>query len=178
MEKLVLENLINKNLSQREIAYKLNVSQSSVRHWLKKYNLSTNNARNNKKIKYCKNCNNLLKERHLTYCSKKCFHKYHYKNNIKKWFSNNKIKEQVPNYIKKYLKELHGNKCSICNITEWRNKPAPLVLDHIDGNPYNNTIENLRLVCGNCDMQLPTYKSKNKNGRFSRRKRYEEGKSY
>lgn len=24
-------------------------------------------------------------------------------------------------------------------------------------------LDNLRLVCGNCDMQLPTYKSKNKN---------------
>jgi len=40
-------------------------------------------------------------------------------------------------------------------------------------------LKNLRLVCGNCDMLLPTYKSKNKgNGRHNRRKRYAEGKSY
>jgi len=45
-------------------------------------------------------------------------------------------------------------------------QPVPLVLDHIDGHFENNNEENLRLVCGNCDMQLSTYKSKNiGNGR-------------
>jgi len=53
------------------------------------------------------------------------------------------------------------------------------VMDHIDGNADNNSLDNFRLVCGNCDMQLPTYKNKNKgNGRAWRRKRYAEGKSY
>ena len=37
------------------------------------------------------------------------------------------------------------------------------VLDHIDGNADNNNRENLRLICPNCDSQLDTYKSKNKN---------------
>lgn len=44
------------------------------------------------------------------------------------------------------------------------------VLDHINGNAANNTRENLRLICHNCDSQLPTYKSKNKNS--ARIKRY------
>lgn len=39
----------------------------------------------------------------------------------------------------------------------------PLVIDHINGRSSDNRLENLRLVCGNCDMLLPTYKSKNKN---------------
>ena len=52
-------------------------------------------------------------------------------------------------------------------------------MDHIDGNSDNWMDNNLRLVCGNCDMQLPTYKSKNLgNGRYKRRQRYLEGKSY
>lgn len=56
---------------------------------------------------------------------------------------------------------------------------VPLVLDHIDGNSENNNEENLRYVCGNCDMQLPTYKAKNiGNGRYYRRERYKEGKSF
>lgn len=57
--------------------------------------------------------------------------------------------------------------------------PLALVLDHIDGNPDNNHRDNLRLVCPNCDSQLPTFKSRNRgNGRSFRRQRYHEGKSY
>jgi hypothetical protein len=53
------------------------------------------------------------------------------------------------------------------------------ILDHIDGNSSNNDITNLRLVCSNCDSQLPTYKSKNKgNGRHYRRERYKNNQSY
>lgn len=72
--------------------------------------------------------------------------------------------------IKKHLITLEGARCSLCGLTEWQGHPAPLVMDHINGNSSDNTLKNLRLVCGNCDMQLPTYKSKNKgNGRTYRR---------
>lgn len=54
-------------------------------------------------------------------------------------------------------------RCSCCGIgPEWRNKPMPLILDHINGINNDNRLENLRFVCSNCDSQLPTYKSKNK----------------
>lgn len=45
----------------------------------------------------------------------------------------------------------------------WNNKPLVFILDHIDGHANNNTRTNLRLICPNCDSQLDTYKSKNKN---------------
>lgn len=80
---------------------------------------------------------------------------------------------------KRYLLEIKGERCEICGTMKWMNKNVPLVCDHINGNPDDNTLTNLRLVCGNCDMQLPTYKSKNLgNGRYFRRKRYADGKSY
>lgn len=73
--------------------------------------------------------------------------------------------------LKRYLKETRGMRCQICGITEWMGEEVPLVLDHIDGNSARDGLDNVRLVCGNCDMQLPTYKSKNRGrGRANRRK--------
>jgi hypothetical protein len=81
--------------------------------------------------------------------------------------------------IKAFLLRERGHRCEVCGGTEWLGQPIPLVLDHINGNSEDCRLVNLRLVCGNCDMQLPTYKSKNRgHGRFARRKRYAEGGSY
>jgi hypothetical protein len=75
--------------------------------------------------------------------------------------------------------EIEGAICTICHRTDWEGVPIPLVLDHIDGDSTNNSWDNLRLVCGNCDMLLPTYKGRNKgSGRYARAQRYQEGKSY
>lgn len=82
---------------------------------------------------------------------------------------------------KKIIREVRGWKCEIdgCGISEWMGQEIGLILDHIDGHADNHTYNNLRLVCGNCDMQLPTYKSKNRgNGRHARRERYANGQSY
>jgi len=35
--------------------------------------------------------------------------------------------------------------------------PTPLTLDHINGIPTDNRIENLRLLCANCDRNNPTF---------------------
>lgn len=80
---------------------------------------------------------------------------------------------------RQYLLARRPHNCEICKGTTWCGAPMPLVVDHIDGDYTNNTLVNLRLVCGNCDMQLPTYKGRNRgHGRFSRRQRYAAGKSY
>ena len=61
----------------------------------------------------------------------------------------------------------------------WQALPLTLIMDHIYGNATNNRRENLRLVCPNCDSQLPTYKSRNRgNGRHYRRERYANGQSF
>ena len=56
------------------------------------------------------------------------------------------------------------NKCAICGDPPFHNGlPLVFVIDHIDGKASNNHRENLRMICPDCDSQLNTFKSKNKN---------------
>jgi len=100
------------------------------------------------------------------YCSSECFHldKWNtYKNRIEKLQDFDYDKTQASRRIRRYLIEKYGNICSICGIKKWNDKPLIKIIDHIDGDAYNWKFNNIRLVCSNCDSQLDTYKSKNKN---------------
>lgn len=70
-------------------------------------------------------------------------------------YQSNKLRIRL---IKEGYKE---HKCECCGITEWRGFPAPLELDHIDGNRHNHKHENLRLLCPNCHSQTETYRGRN-----------------
>jgi 5-methylcytosine-specific restriction endonuclease McrA len=56
---------------------------------------------------------------------------------------------------------LFENKCLICGITDWNGKKLNMELDHIDGNKYNHSLLNLRLLCPNCHSQTETFRGKN-----------------
>lgn len=60
--------------------------------------------------------------------------------------------------IKEGLKQ---NKCEECGLhNTWNGKPISCELDHIDGNPRNHLMVNLRIICPNCHSQTPTFRSK------------------
>ena len=47
--------------------------------------------------------------------------------------------------------------CSICGLQPfWQGKELTLILDHINGKNNDDRLDNLRWVCPNCNMQLPT----------------------
>ena len=109
------------------------------------------------------------------FCSTKCQQDFQYKEKIKNW----NTKSPGKGAIKRYLTETVGYKCSVCGIDKWNEKSIVLELEHKDGNSENNSLENVCLIFPNFHIQTDTYKAKNKgNGRFLRRQRYAEGKSY
>jgi hypothetical protein len=67
--------------------------------------------------------------------------------------------DTIKNYIVK--NNIVENKCSICNLEPmWNGKKLTLQLDHINGDHYDNRVENLRLICPNCHTQTDTFTGK------------------
>ena len=132
-----------------------------------------NKGRQRSVKKNCPTCNQEFKKRRSNrFCSLKCFSNSKKINflekNVQKFLKGELTDKNRPT-IKKVLNFLGvENKCSCCGLDEWMGKPLSLILDHIDGKANNNTKDNLRLICHNCDSQTDHYKGKNKgNGRKS-----------
>lgn len=55
-------------------------------------------------------------------------------------------------------------KCEKCGCgTEWQGEPLTLELHHMDGNHYNNSLDNLQILCPNCHSQTETFRSRTKS---------------
>lgn len=53
---------------------------------------------------------------------------------------------------------LKNNKCECCGITDWNGKEINFELHHIDGNHYNNNLDNLQILCPNCHSQTDNFR--------------------
>jgi hypothetical protein len=56
---------------------------------------------------------------------------------------------------------LKKNRCERCGLTEWRGKPISLELHHINGDPLDNRLEALQILCPNCHSQTETFGRRN-----------------
>ena len=139
---------------------------------------SFNNKLRPKEKNFCLNCGKEISIKGK-FCNNKCQGEHRIKQSINEiektgvFPHNEKTNETTRSSVRKYLIAKYGHKCSICGLSEWMGQPIPLVADHIDGDTTNHKVENFRMVCENCNAQLPTYKAKNKHGRAWRKKYYE-----
>lgn len=60
--------------------------------------------------------------------------------------------------LKAGLKE---ERCEECGLTEWRGCPIRVTLHHINGDGYDNRLENLAFLCPNCHSQTPNFSGRN-----------------
>lgn len=143
-------------------------------------NICSANESNNKRVhlskpkKHCLSCNKEIVNPY--FCDKQCQSSYSWDLKVEAILTGKVVD---PRLIKKYLLSINTCGCNLCKTETWSGLPILLIMDHIDGDSENNTLNNLRLICSNCDATLPTYKSRNKNsGRQYRRTRYAQGKTF
>jgi DNA-binding transcriptional ArsR family regulator len=52
--------------------------------------------------------------------------------------------------------------CERCGIDEWRGRPLTIALHHVNGDPNDNRLENIRFLCPNCHSQTENYGGRNR----------------
>ena len=178
--------IFTENKSYREIGRIYSVSDTYIKKIANKLGISLKKRKNlpddfkphnfgKLKKNNCKNCNKEFipyNKKHL-FCSTMCNNEYKVLEKYKDYIENQEkyCYDRDMKFVKNHILNEQNNTCDVCNIKNtWNGKELVFVLDHIDGNSSNNLRNNLHLVCHNCDSQLDTYKSKNKNS--SRKTRY------
>lgn len=188
-----MQNLVDAGYSINQIANEMNISQTTVIYWLKKYRLKTHKQAKGTRswndddlilaIKNSETKAEVIRKLGLAVRpgNYETIDKYIKKLNldVSHFSGRGHGKPQSPNISienllvensfstrarvkRRVLKEnLIQNKCQICGIQDtWQNKPIVLVLDHINGINNDHRLENLRMLCPNCNSQTNTFCSR------------------
>ena len=167
----------------QKLGYKerINLKSKNVKERLDRLNIDLEKLKSMKKSNsvFCIKCGSKLSRDNKSNLCQSCYIQYMQEIKIEHWLKTGEtgclIGSHLKNCIREYIYKKQNYKCAICQCENvWNNKELKFVLDHIDGDASNNKEENLRLICPNCDSQLDTYKSKNKNSARNFRHKYYE----
>ena len=142
-----LEQIVKDSYSVCEVARKLGLKDKgstlkTIKKYISIYGIDTShftgqNWRKNKSKTYINKLEDILKPN-------------------TNYGSNRLLKRLVEEGIKLY-------ECEKCHNSTWMGESLTLELHHIDGDHYNNSLENLQILCPNCHSQTPTYRSRTKS---------------
>lgn len=135
----IIKKMISENRPKCEISKFLNLKQETLSNYLKKYEINYKGNQNRTGLTHPEA--RIPLEKIL--------------NNEVVYHTNALKKRLIESGIKK-------NKCECCGINEWMGKKLTLELHHVDGNHYNNNINNLKILCPNCHSQTDSFRKKNK----------------
>ena len=155
MNESILKELTSQGLSTYEIAERMNCSQTNIRYWLKKFNLTT-------KALTCKTCGKKIEGRKVLFCSTQC------KLLDPKHKQNCYIKQQGRGKERKLtLIKMKGGCCEHCGYSK---NNAALQFHHQDPNEKEYSLdmrklsnstwewclseaEKCKLLCANCHAE-------------------------
>lgn len=139
-----IKKLIEEKRPKAEIARFLGVKYETLTNYFKKYSINYDGNQNRRGIPHNesrKSIDDIL---------------------------NNKIIYKTSDLKKRLIEEgLKENKCECCGITNWNGKEICMELHHVDGNHYNNNLDNLQILCPNCHSQTIFFRGRkniNSNG--------------
>ena len=150
MDKIKLEEIVKNSKTQTECLRKLGLRAAggnfnTLKKYLKKYNINVDHfnpdeVRNEKLNKLTKESTIKLDDILIQESS----------------YNRSRLKERL------YVSGIKVRNCELCGQgEEWMGKKMSLIIDHINGVWNDNRIENLRIVCPNCNATLPTHCGKN-----------------
>ena len=131
-----------------------------------------------KRSKKCLNCGKEIDSSRGSFCSPECYTEYQYRKNIEKW-KNGEISGcdksgNMSPFVRKYVFDKNGYKCEKCGfgaVNPYTNLSI-LQIHHIDGDCFNNSEENLSLLCPNCHAMTENFGRRNdKSSRVNRYKK-------
>ena len=111
-------------------------------------------------MKSCLHCGKEVRTRYNKYCDSKCSGEHRKAKRKQQWLDGSATNFDMST-LKTYLTEDRGYACSCCGISDYNGKPLSLQVDHIDGNGFNHSPDNLRLLCPNCHSQQDNWGYRN-----------------
>jgi len=168
MSRDTLDNLISCGMSQRNIANYLQVSSSTVRYWLKKYNLSTNHNIYNKRENILpdrKICSRCKKDKLNSEFNKRKNRDYQFQSMCKD--CNSRDRQDRQRIFKQECVDYKGGECQCCGYHACN---SALDFHHIDpeiksfgiaeqrrtkmNDEIKRELDKCILVCSNCHREI------------------------